>query len=55
MPTSISARGVRVPAMDSARRSTRGDFLEPALWFKQALVWYWPDVERWAKRTGRLP
>ncbi len=19
-----------------------------------ALVWYWPDVERWARRTGRL-
>lgn len=20
-----------------------------------ARVWYWPDVERWARRTGRLP
>lgn len=20
-----------------------------------AHVWYWPDIERWARRTGRLP
>jgi hypothetical protein len=22
---------------------------------RQALIWNWPDVERWAKVTGRLP
>jgi hypothetical protein len=20
-----------------------------------AYVWYWPDIEEWARRTGRLP
>jgi hypothetical protein len=30
------------------------DFPEPVARLKQALVWYWPDVERWAKKTGRL-
>jgi hypothetical protein len=22
---------------------------------RQTYVWYWPDVEQWALRTGRLP
>ncbi len=21
----------------------------------KTFVWYWPDVERWARKTGRLP
>lgn len=31
------------------------DFPEPVANLRQAMVWYWPDVERWAKATGRLP
>ena len=22
---------------------------------RKTMVWLWPDVERWAQRTGRLP
>src|SRR5262249_16006897 len=29
------------------------DFPEPVAHLKQALVWYWPDVERWARANGR--
>lgn len=27
----------------------------PIAEIEQVLVWNWPDVERWAKATGRLP
>lgn len=30
------------------------DFPEPVAQLRQALVWNWPEVERWAKTTGRL-
>jgi hypothetical protein len=30
------------------------DFPEPVAHLRQALIWHWPDVERWARRTGRL-
>ena len=30
------------------------DFPQPIAHLKTALVWNWPDVERWARRTGRL-
>lgn len=29
------------------------DFPQPVASLKQALVWNWPDVERWARATGR--
>ncbi len=35
-------------------RRRYGDFPEPVARLRQALVWYWPDVEQWARRTGRL-
>jgi hypothetical protein len=31
------------------------DFPEPIARLKRALIWNWPDVEAWAKLTGRLP
>ena len=31
------------------------DFPEPVLKLSMGKVWNWPDVERWAKTTGRLP
>ena len=30
------------------------DFPEPVAELQQAMVWSWPDVARWAKKTGRL-
>lgn len=30
------------------------DFPEPVARLRQAMVWAWPDVERWARSTGRL-
>lgn len=35
-------------------RSRYPDFPEPVARLRQALVWAWPDVEAWARRTGRL-
>lgn len=29
-------------------------FPEPVARFPRAVVWYWPDVEKWATKTGRL-
>lgn len=31
------------------------DFPEPVAQLRQAMIWSWPDVERWARTTGRLP
>lgn len=36
-------------------RTRKGDFPEPVLRVRRTMVWYWPDIERWAKTTGRLP
>jgi len=36
------------------RRRRHADFPEPVLSFDRVLIWYWPDVRRWAHRTGRL-
>lgn len=30
------------------------DFPEPVVSLKQAMLWLWPEVERWAQATGRL-
>ncbi len=30
------------------------DFPEPVATLQQAMVWAWPDVATWAKKTGRL-
>jgi hypothetical protein len=35
-------------------RRRYSDFPKPVATLKQALVWYWPDVARWARQTGRL-
>ena len=31
------------------------DFPPPVLALTQVLLWEWPEVEAWARRTGRLP
>lgn len=35
-------------------RRRHDDFPEPVRELKRAHVWAWPDVERWARATGRL-
>lgn len=30
------------------------DFPEPVAQLRNGIIWAWPDVERWAKATGRL-
>jgi hypothetical protein len=35
-------------------RRRYADFPQPVTQLEQALVWSWPDVERWARATGRL-
>lgn len=31
------------------------DFPEPVAELKAGHIWAWPDVEAWARHTGRLP
>jgi predicted DNA-binding transcriptional regulator AlpA len=51
----IAARiGVKRPQVVHDWRRRYPDFPPPVATLRQALVWNWPDVERWAKRTGRL-
>ena len=35
-------------------RARHDDFPKPVAELKAGLVWAWPDVEKWAKATGRL-
>lgn len=35
-------------------RQRQEDFPPPLVRLKRAMVWYWPDVERWAKQRGRI-
>lgn len=35
-------------------RRRHSDFPQPVAKLRRALVWNWPDVEAWARRTGRL-
>ena len=35
-------------------RKRHADFPQPVAVLDMGLVFYWPDVERWAKATGRL-
>jgi predicted DNA-binding transcriptional regulator AlpA len=35
-------------------RRRHPDFPAPVATLSMGLVWVWPDVEAWARRTGRL-
>ena len=35
-------------------RRRYSDFPEPVAQLGQALIWAWPEIEAWARRTGRL-
>lgn len=45
--------GLRQPHTVHSWRRRYPDFPEPIAQLKTALIWYWPDVEKWAKATGR--
>jgi hypothetical protein len=36
-------------------RRRHPSFPQPIARLSMGLLWNWPDVERWARRTGRLP
>lgn len=36
-------------------RSRYPAFPEPVARLRRALIWCWPDIEAWARSTGRLP
>lgn len=36
------------------RRRYREDFPAPVAHLRQAMIWSWPDVEAWARKTDRL-
>lgn len=36
-------------------RRRYADFPRPVRQLKNSLVWYWPEIEDWAKQRGRLP
>jgi hypothetical protein len=46
--------GLARPQVVHNWRYRHADFPEPLVELRQGNVWYWPDVEEWAKRTGRL-
>jgi hypothetical protein len=53
--TEIAERlGLALPQTVHLWRSRHPDFPAPIAALKMGLVWYWPDVENWAKKTGRL-
>lgn len=43
------------PRTVHAWHSRHRDFPAPVAELTAALVWAWPDVEKWARKTGRLP
>jgi predicted DNA-binding transcriptional regulator AlpA len=51
----IAARlGVKRPQVVHDWRRRYKDFPEPVARLSQVHVWSWPDVEAWARKTGRL-
>ena len=46
---------VSLPQVVHSWHTRYADFPEPIAKLRQAFVWNWPEVERWANRTGRLP
>lgn len=46
--------GAASPEIVYAWRRRYPDFPPPATRLRIGYVWSWPDVERWARETGRL-
>jgi hypothetical protein len=47
--------GVKRPELVHDWRRRHADFPDPVARLAIGFVWAWPDVETWARRTGRLP
>lgn len=53
--TEIAERlGLSLPQTVHLWRARYPDFPDPIAVLKMGMIWYWPDVEAWAKDTGRL-
>jgi hypothetical protein len=51
----IAARlGLAHPQTVHDWRQRHADFPSPVAVLTMGMVWNWPDVEHWAKKTGRL-
>lgn len=51
----IAARlGVNQRSVVHDWRRRHPDFPQPVARVKLGYLWAWPDIERWARRTGRL-
>jgi predicted DNA-binding transcriptional regulator AlpA len=48
-----SRLGVKRPQVVHDWRRRHDDFPKPVAQLQSALIWSWPDVERWARKTGR--
>jgi hypothetical protein len=46
--------GLNKPSVVHDWRQRHDDFPKPIARLRMGLVWAWPDVERWAKKTERL-
>ena len=46
--------GVSRPQVVHEWRRRHADFPEPVVTLTMGLLWAWPDVEAWARATGRL-
>lgn len=54
--TEIAERlGVTRPNVVHEWARRHEDFPSPVLQLRRVKIWHWPDVENWAKATGRLP
>jgi hypothetical protein len=51
----IAERLASGPGTVHAWRRRHPDFPAPVAELTSAHVWLWPEVERWARKTGRLP
>jgi hypothetical protein len=45
--------GLAVPQTVHDWRRRHADFPQPVAVLRMGLVWNWPDVAKWAERTGR--
>lgn len=46
--------GVRRPQVVHDWRRRYPEFPQPVARLRQALIWNWPEIERWARASGRL-
>lgn len=46
--------GITEPRTIHAWARRHDDFPKPLGVLKSAMLWHWPDVEKWARKTGRL-